>query len=118
MNLVINAAHAIGDHMGTITIEIADVSIAPPNGDAAVRLSVMDTGCGMDEATRQRIFDPFFTTKRVNEGTGIGLSVVHGIVANHKGAITVDSKPGQGTRFDIYFPVIAENVAPIEADAA
>jgi PAS domain S-box-containing protein len=118
MNLVTNAAHAIGDHMGTITIEIAEVSNAPPDGDAAVRLSVTDTGCGMDEATRKKIFDPFFTTKPVNEGTGLGLSVVHGIVTNHKGAITVESAPGQGTRFDVYFPVITEEVAAVEATAA
>jgi PAS domain S-box-containing protein len=111
MNLVTNAAHAIGDRTGTITVEVAEVSSAPPDGSGAVRLSVADTGCGMDEATRQRIFDPFFTTKPVNEGTGLGLSVVHGIVNGHKGAIAVESRPGEGTRFDVYFPVIAGNIA-------
>ena len=104
--------------MGTITIEIGEVSKAPLDGAAAaVRVSVTDSGCGMDESTRQRIFEPFFTTKPRNEGTGLGLSVVHGIVTSHKGAITVNSKPGQGTRFDVYFPV-AEEIAAVEANAA
>ena len=118
MNLVTNAAHAIGDRMGTITVEVAEVPNALPDGGAAVRLSVTDSGCGMDEPTRQRIFDPFFTTKPVNEGTGLGLSVVHGIVTGHKGAIKVASEPGHGTRFDIFFPVAAEHVAASGANAA
>jgi signal transduction histidine kinase len=69
-----------------------------------VRLSVTDTGSGMDEATQRRIFEPFFTTKAASEGTGLGLSVVKGIVTEHDGAISVTSKLGAGTRFDVIFP--------------
>jgi signal transduction histidine kinase len=110
LNLVTNAAQAIGDRPGTITIELAEG--VPPDVDAActaerpgVRLSVIDTGCGMDELTTRRVFEPFFTTKGVGEGTGLGLSVVHGIVVGHHGRITLESEFGRGTRFDIYLPV-------------
>jgi CheY-like chemotaxis protein len=71
-----------------------------------VRLSVGDTGCGMDAATLEHIFDPFFTTKAVGEGTGLGLAVVHGIMESHGGGVVVLSQPGQGTVFHLYFPVI------------
>ncbi len=113
MNLCTNAWHALPDQGGRI--EVGFARIAPddglrqrlpmlPPGDA-VHLWVRDNGSGMDEATQQRIFDPFFTTKPVGQGTGLGLSVVHGIVRAHAGVIAVDTAPGQGTHFHLYFPL-------------
>jgi PAS domain S-box-containing protein len=117
MNLVKNAADAIGDRIGEIVIEVAmDDGSAPDDTGGAVRLGVIDSGCGMGEETRRRAFEPFFTTKAVNEGTGLGLSVVHGIVAGHAGLISVDSRPGQGTRFDIRLPVHGTYSSPDEGE--
>jgi PAS domain S-box-containing protein len=107
VNLVTNAAQAIGLGMGTITVGLH----AEPDG-AHFRLWVSDTGCGMDEATRARIFEPFFTTKPVGEGTGLGLSVAHGIIGEHGGSIQVASEPGRGTRFDIILPALPPDTSP------
>jgi len=113
LNLGSNAAHAMHAHGGVLRISLAPVDTNTPRtatlatltaGDY-LRLSVSDTGHGMEEATIQRIFDPFFTTKEVREGTGLGLAVVHGIVRAHRGAIDVESKPGAGSTFHIYLPV-------------
>jgi CheY-like chemotaxis protein len=75
-----------------------------------VKLSISDTGRGMDAVTMSRIFDPYFTTKEQDKGTGMGLAVVHGIVKGHGGGIHVESTPGEGTRFDILFPIMRKQI--------
>jgi PAS domain S-box-containing protein len=112
MNLASNAAYAIGDDDGLVEVELAGCSLAAAELNGApelaagsyVRLTVRDDGCGMDERTLRRIFEPFFTTKPAGEGTGLGMSVVHGIVKSHDGALTVESEIGRGTTFNLYFP--------------
>jgi len=120
-NLVINANHAMSGKgrlevkLGVTTINNELVSESADFHEGRyLRLSVTDTGTGMDAATVERIFEPFFTTKLAGEGTGLGLAVVHGIVKAHDGAITVDSKPGVGTTFEVYFPVIQAELLAAE----
>ena len=98
MNLVINAAQAMGPERGTITIS---------NGVEGenIWLEVADNGCGIAPQTMQKIFDPFFTTKPVGEGTGLGLSLSYGIVKKHHGDISVSSEPGKGTTFRVVLPI-------------
>jgi signal transduction histidine kinase len=98
MNLLTNAAQAMGDKGGTI-------KVAASNQDHCVLLTVADDGPGIPKDVLPRIFDPFFTTKDVGEGSGLGLSIVHGIVERHGGHIDVESEPGQGTKFSISFPL-------------
>ena len=98
MNLLTNAAQAIGDRDGTIRV-IAQ------NQDARVLLTVADDGPGIPKDVLPHIFDPFFTTKDVGEGSGLGLSIVHGIIERHGGHIDVESEPGRGTQFAISFPL-------------
>jgi PAS domain S-box-containing protein len=100
VNIVTNAAQAIGETTGIITI-----TLRPEVGGTHLRLSVADTGCGMDKTTLARVFEPFFTTKPVGVGAGLGLSVAHGIIKAHGGRIEAESVPGQGSRFDIVLPV-------------
>lgn len=131
LNLVTNAWHAMEGGGGCIDIhlEAADVSevfceLHPElHPGPHVRLAVIDHGAGMDAATRARIFEPFFTTKPPGHGTGLGLPVVHGIVRGHHGAILVDSRPGQGSTFQVYLPtcaadVVAADVRPASVSAA
>jgi PAS domain S-box-containing protein len=122
VNLVTNAAHAIGGDFGKITVRLwgaAERQASPrPEAGSSVFLSVADTGCGMDERTVERIFEPFFTTKGVGDGTGLGLSVVHGIITRHSGTITVRSKPGEGSEFTLMLPAITQAGESAQAKAA
>jgi PAS domain S-box-containing protein len=130
MNLCTNAWQAMGGKAGRITIALSTAraetipettihgAVPPPRW---ARLEVIDDGPGMEAEVVQRIFDPFFTTKAPGEGTGLGLSVVHGIVREHGGFIRVDSKPGQGTRFEVLLPGVeatADETAVPEAAVA
>jgi signal transduction histidine kinase len=118
MNLCTNAYQAMQESGGVLTVTLSqhqasnDERVEP--GEYVV-LEILDTGQGMDEETRERIFDPFFSTREVGAGTGLGLSVVHGIVTSMKAVITVDSKPGEGARFRVYFPMVQEADSPIGA---
>jgi signal transduction histidine kinase len=107
LNLFENAVEAI-ETRGRITITTRNVMLHAEQvgfgAGAYVRLSLQDTGCGMDQETQAKIFEPFFTTKF--EGRGLGLAAVHGIIKNHGGHITVESQSGQGSTFDVYLPAL------------
>ena len=127
MNLCSNAHHAMRDKGGILEVELksvdvdADFAVLIPNlrEGPYVRLTVSDTGYGMDRATMERIFEPFFTTKAVGEGTGMGLATVHGIVTSHNGAITVYSEAGKGTTFHVYLPRLESKApdAPLQVES-
>ncbi len=114
-NLCSNAEYAMRPtNGGTLEVRL-DVLPAPDDvlseTSRVVRLRVRDTGVGMPADVRDRVFEPFFTTKPVGEGTGLGLSVLHGIVASHGGRVRVQSEPGAGTTFDVVFPLVAESAS-------
>lgn len=113
MNLGTNAYHAMRETGGVLGVELVKTDIGPNDRKFAdlklafgpyLVLRVSDTGCGMSRRTMERIFDPYFTTKGEDGGTGLGLSVVHGIVKSHQGHISVYSEVGQGTTFHVYLP--------------
>ena len=122
MNLCTNATYAMRDRNGVLSVSLEKVEIGKEvalqktglESGRYVRLNVSDTGAGMSESVVKRIFEPYFTTKDVGEGTGLGLSVIDGIVRSHGGAITVWSQPGKGSRFSVYFPVIDDSAIPVE----
>lgn len=115
INLYTNAAHAM-DEKGLIKVSLEELELATneipsdtcQQAGTYAKLSISDTGRGIDKETIGKIFDPFFTTKSVGKGTGMGLSVVHGIVEQYGGFIVVDSTVGQGTTFHVYFPALQE----------
>ncbi len=98
LNLINNANHAMPEG-GTLTLSCSK------GNDGCLLVKISDTGMGMDEEVREKIFDPFFTTKPEGEGTGMGLSIVHGIIEEHNGKIQVESEKGKGTTFTINFPL-------------
>ena len=122
MNLSTNAAHAMGERGGRLTIALGHVEVAQDrtlaHPDLApgsyLEIAVSDTGHGIDLQTLEQIFDPFFTTKKPGEGTGMGLSVAHGIVKNHGGAILVESQVGKGSTFRVLLPK-AGHAGPADA---
>jgi len=114
-NLCTNATHAMQEKGGTLDIELSDFSVSPTTGDPHgiapglyMRLVVRDSGVGIPREIIDRIFDPFFTTKGLGEGTGLGLSVAMGIIKESQGYITVESEPGKGSTFAVYFPKVAK----------
>ncbi len=123
MNLCTNAAHAMEENGGTLTVRLENITVRigdehhrdGVNAGEYVRLTVQDTGHGIDENIIERIFDPYFTTKKPGKGTGMGLAVIHGIVKSYNGSITVRSRRGEGTRFQVFFPV-AEKAAREEKE--
>ena len=118
MNLGTNACHAMQENGGTLKVTLANLHVDAELADSSpelhegayVRLAISDTGHGMGQATLEHIFEPYFTTKKFGEGSGLGLSVVHGIIMGHGGAITVKATPGQGTSFTVYLPRLFNEV--------
>ncbi len=116
LNLCTNAFHAMEQSGGVLRVDLREVTLDGSmmklfpdfRQSRYVRITLSDSGCGMDARVMEHIFEPFFTTKPANKGTGLGLSVVYGIIKSFRGGITVESKPGNGTTFTIYLPVIDE----------
>jgi PAS domain S-box-containing protein len=121
LNLATNAWHAMQETGGLLTVELESIAVPGIRMNQAqelmpgqyTRLTIRDTGPGMDPDVQKRIFEPYFTTKSAGQGSGLGLAVVHGIIQSHGGVITVDSAPGQGASFQVYLPCCEEK--PVHA---
>lgn len=117
MNLCTNAAYSMKKNGGILDVGLSNIKITSTDTNDCkglspgeyVRLTVSDTGDGMEQSVMDRVFEPYFTTKKVGEGTGMGLAVVHGIIKSYHGEITVTSEPGEGATFNVYIPVTIEN---------
>jgi PAS domain S-box-containing protein len=122
MNLCMNAFDSLEGQTGKVEVRLENVRLDPEKDHCEVEagdylcLSVKDSGAGMTEEIMEHIFEPFFTTKELGKGTGMGLSVIHGIIRNHKGFITVESEPGKGSLFSVYLPLM--HVEPAEKEHA
>lgn len=121
LNLCANALYAMEGREGTLVVSLDRVSVPQPDqklpptilaGDY-MRLSIQDSGSGISPEFLDRIFEPYFTTKEAGKGSGLGLSVVYGIVKNHNGTITVESNPGSGSTFHLYFPIYGNPVPSV-----
>ncbi len=117
-NLCTNSLHAMKENGGTLSAELKNVKIDEASSStdlkagSYVKMTIKDSGHGIASENIARIFDPFFTTKQTGEGTGLGLSVVHGIVISNEGAIKVDSEQDKGTAFHVFFPIINDTLTP------
>ena len=124
MNLCTNAVHAMRDQEGILDVSVGPQKLSTHGAyniglkeGSYLKLAVRDNGVGITSAIKDKIFDPFFTTKKQGEGTGLGLSVVYGIVKDHDGTVTMDSEEGVGTVFTVYLPLIALDGKPKESNA-
>jgi CheY-like chemotaxis protein len=123
MNLCTNAWQALHSGSGRISVGLDEVTLKPEvgrqmgglPGGSYVHLWVSDEGVGIDSEALRRIFEPFYTTKPAGQGTGLGLSVVHGIVRAHHGGLVVESKPGDGSTFHVYLPQVRPDAGPTDA---
>jgi signal transduction histidine kinase len=122
LNMIVNAAHAIGDVVGDGANGRGTITLSTRRVDDWAEIRVADTGCGMTPEIAARIFDPFFTTKAVGKGTGQGLAITHNVIVDkHGGTIKVESTPGLGTTFIIRLPLNiqdAESQGPQQAEVA
>ena len=119
LNMIVNAAHAIADHVGEGSSEQGCITIETSSVGEQAEIRISDTGCGMPEKVKERIFDPFYTTKEVGRGTGQGLAISRSVIVDkHGGTIEVESSPGMGTTFVIRIPIEEQDPAEVSVERA